>query len=47
MVFALMTRRRKSAYRAVLRALTLKHEELTGRVLSPVKIVTDFEVRYA
>jgi hypothetical protein len=46
MAFALMNRRRKSAYKAVFRALDEKHVELTGRGLSPVKIVTDFEVRY-
>lgn len=45
MAFALMTRRRKSAYRTVLDALDRKHVELTGRGLSPVTIVTDFEVR--
>jgi hypothetical protein len=45
MAFALMTRRRKSSYKAVLRALNEKHVELTGRGLSPAKIVTDFEVR--
>jgi hypothetical protein len=44
MAFALMTRRRKSAYRAVLDSLDRKHVELTGRPLSPTTIVTDFEV---
>jgi hypothetical protein len=42
---ALMTRRRKSAYWTVLDALDRKHVELTGRGLSPVTTVTDFEVR--
>jgi hypothetical protein len=44
MAFALMTRRRKPAYRAVLEALNTKHRELTGRDLAPDVIVTDFEV---
>jgi hypothetical protein len=46
MAFALMTRRRKSAYRSVLEALDRKHLQLTGRALSPTKIVTDFEVEH-
>jgi hypothetical protein len=45
LAFALMTRRRKAAYRAVLEALDQKHIALSGRALSPTFIITDFEVR--
>jgi hypothetical protein len=44
MAFALMDRRRKTAYRAVFEALNNKHLALTGRPLRPNVIVTDFEV---
>jgi hypothetical protein len=45
MGFALMRTRRTACYKKVFKALSDKHEALTGRPLNPTLIVTDFEVR--
>jgi hypothetical protein len=44
--FALMKRKRRASYRAVFAALADRYLVLTGQVLAPRLIITDYEVGY-